>query len=53
MEDRALTGLALVVVTLAIIVGAGLVAVLAYLVLGLLLRSIAATVRRARLARRV
>lgn len=43
----------LLLVSLAVIVGAGLVAALAYLVLGLLLRSIAATVRRARLARRV
>lgn len=43
----------LLLVSLAAIVGAGLVAVLAYLALGLLLRSIAGAVRRARPARRV
>ena len=43
----------LVLISLTVIVGAGLVAVLAYLVLGLLVRSIAGAVRRARPARRV
>jgi hypothetical protein len=42
----------LVLVSLAVIVGAGLAAVAAYLVLGLVLRSIASAVRRARLAGR-